>query len=221
MKLLSSLYYYPWRSYSENNCNSYFLDIGVKTLIDVGHRRFLPLLLNSLKEDGIDPSFTKLIFATHMHPDHFEGVDYFFNLGAMVTMHKEEERHTKEYGMMLYEMMELPFPYYSVEFYLDEGDLFLLGERFKVFHTPGHSPGSLSLYWEKNKVLFTGDLIFYHGVGRTDFYEGDGNLLKKSIEKLMELDVEYLLPGHGDIIVGKTNVKENFFFIRSQFFPYL
>jgi glyoxylase-like metal-dependent hydrolase (beta-lactamase superfamily II) len=66
-----------------------------------------------------------------------------------------------------------------------------------IFHTPGHSPGSATLYWPAQKALFTGDLIFKEGFGRTDLPGGDSATLKESIKRMAELDVELLLSGHG------------------------
>jgi glyoxylase-like metal-dependent hydrolase (beta-lactamase superfamily II) len=73
-------------------------------------------------------------------------------------------------------------------------------------------------------LVVTGDLLFYGGVGRTDF-GGDGQELKQSIERLMELDIEYVLPGHstelGSIIQGRDKVQKNFTAIRASYFPML
>jgi len=90
-----------------------------------------------------------------------------------------------------------------------------------VLHTPGHSPGSVSLYWPEQKLLFTGDLIFKDGLGRTDLPGGDGNLLKESIKRLAGLDVEWVLPGHGDIISGAAEVKTNFDQLEQVWFNYI
>jgi len=69
--------------------------------------------------------------------------------------------------------------------------------------------------------LFSGDVIFNQGIGRTDLPGGDGQLLKTSIEKLSGLDVEYLLPGHGDPVAGRAAVQANFQGIRDYWYPYL
>ncbi|MBF0509372.1 MAG: MBL fold metallo-hydrolase [Deltaproteobacteria bacterium] len=112
-------------------------------------------------------------------------------------------------------------PQYKVDFFLQEGDLKLGEHNFKVFHTPGHSPGSICLYWEENKALFTGDLIFAQGVGRTDFPGCSGRLLKESILRLALLDIEYILPGHGEIVSGNYEVKRNFALIQQAYLPYV
>ena len=92
---------------------------------------------------------------------------------------------------------------------------------FKVIHTPGHSPGSICLYWTEQKALFTGDVIFHQGVGRTDLPGGSGQELKDSITRISRLEVDYLLPGHGDLISGREPVKRNFETIERMWFGYL
>ena len=95
------------------------------------------------------------------------------------------------------------------------------GIEMDIFHTPGHSPGSITLYWPSQKALFTGDLVFKEGLGRTDLPGGDGSKLKKSIKRLTDLDVEWLLPGHGEIISGAEKVRKNFAEIEQFYFAYV
>ena len=71
------------------------------------------------------------------------------------------------------------------------------------------------------KVLFTGDVAFNQGIGRTDLPGGAGQELKESIKRISLLDVEYLLSGHGDILSGREKVKANFGDIEEMWFPYL
>jgi glyoxylase-like metal-dependent hydrolase (beta-lactamase superfamily II) len=107
------------------------------------------------------------------------------------------------------------------DFFLKEGDLTLDGLELSIFHTPGHSPGSATLYWPAQKVLFTGDLIFKEGFGRTDLPGGDSATLKESIKRMADLDVELLLSGHGDIIAGAEAVRKNFQDIEQFYFAYI
>jgi glyoxylase-like metal-dependent hydrolase (beta-lactamase superfamily II) len=82
--------------------------------------------------------------------------------------------------------------------FLREGDFIDFGEyRLRVLHTPGHTLGGCSLYWEG--MVFTGDTLFADSVGRTDFPGGSSVALGKSIrEKLMTLpDDTIVYPGHG------------------------
>jgi glyoxylase-like metal-dependent hydrolase (beta-lactamase superfamily II) len=110
---------------------------------------------------------------------------------------------------------------FAPDFFLQEGELLLDGLKMKVFHTPGHSPGSVCLYWPVQKALFTGDLVFKEGLGRTDLPGGDGDLIKESIERMSQLDVELLLSGHGEIISGAQEVKSNFEQIKDFWFRYV
>jgi hydroxyacylglutathione hydrolase len=104
---------------------------------------------------------------------------------------------------------------------LKEGELMVDDMAFQVIHTPGHSPGSICLYWPEMKALFSGDVVFNQGIGRVDLPGGDGEALKQSIERLTRLEVEYLLPGHGDIVSGRDRVKANFDTIRNLWFGYI
>ena len=96
------------------------------------------------------------------------------------------------------------------DFFLEAGDLKIGEFEMEVYHAPGHSPGSICLYWPAQKALLTGDVIFKEGLGRTDLPGGDGKQLKASIEHLSELDVTHLMPGHGEIISDRNAVKDNF-----------
>jgi len=64
-------------------------------------------------------------------------------------------------------------------------------------------------------------VIFNQNVGRTDFPGGSGALLKQSIRSLSDLEVEWLLPGHMEIIVGTENVQRNFQTVIRHIFPYI
>ena len=115
-------------------------------------------------------------------------------------------------------MFGVRIPEFTPLFYLKEGDLSLGAKNselnLQVFIVPGHSPGSICLYWPEQKVLITGDVVFYGSIGRTDFPSGSLSQLKQGIDKLSKLDVEYLVPGHntelGSIVQGKQNVERNF-----------
>jgi len=221
MKLEKNLYAYLWQDVHENNCNTYLIRGEVVILIDPGHSRHIPNLLHQLEGDGISPEEIDLIILTHSHPDHAEGLEAFSNKPVKVAMNREEERYLMESGKFLFEMMRQTVPEFRIDFYLKEGGLHWGGETFHIYQTPGHSPGSLSIHWPTRKVLFTGDLVFYGGIGRTDFLEGNPKLIKESIERMSRLDTELLLPGHGELVMGKEKVLQNFEFIRQSFYAYL
>lgn len=221
MKLEKDLYIYLWKNAYENNCNAYLILGDVTVLIDPGHSSLLPQLLSEMEKDGLSPDALDLILATHSHPDHIESLEAFLGKPVKMTMSREEERYLLQSGKDLFEAMGRPLPNVRVDFYLKEGSLRLRDRRFEIIETPGHSPGSLSIYWPERKALFTGDVVFFGGIGRTDFLEGDPKALMESIERLSRLDTEMLLPGHGEIVLGKEAVLENFETIRRSFYPYL
>ena len=154
-----------------------------------------------------------VVLVTHGHPDHFETAGS-FGPSARWAMSRIDYEFVMEY---LGAQTDLPQP----AFFLQEGGL-LIGDRdFLVIHTPGHSPGSVCLYWRQQKVLFTGDVVFNQSIGRTDLPGGSGRQLKESISRLAELDVEVLCPGHGDVVAGRENVRKNFKMIKDFWFSYL
>jgi len=221
MKLEKDIYAYLWQNPYENNCNTYVITGEITVLIDPGHSRHVPNLFHQMEEDRISTEKIDLVIITHSHPDHFEGLEAFIGKPVKIAMNRDEERYLLESGKLLFEMMRQPLPKFRVDFYLKEGELHLGKKIFHIYQTPGHSPGSLSIHWPERKALFTGDVIFYGGIGRTDFLEGNSKLLKESIERLSHLDTEILLPGHGEIVMGRDGVLENFEFIRQNFYAYL
>jgi glyoxylase-like metal-dependent hydrolase (beta-lactamase superfamily II) len=81
--------------------------------------------------------------------------------------------------------------------FLTEGDLFILGKNeISCISTPGHTPGGVCFIVNDN--IFTGDTLFYHSIGRTDFPGGDYSELIKSIKnKIFTLNENMeVLPGH-------------------------
>jgi len=221
MKIGEDLYAYLWQNPYENNCNTYLIRRELTVLIDPGHSRHVPNLVQQMGEDGIPSGGIDLVILTHSHPDHFEGLDVFMNRPVKIAMNQEEERYLRESGKVLFEMMGQSMPEFRIDFYLKEGELHLGKELFRIYETPGHSPGSISIYWPGRKVLFTGDLVFYGGIGRTDFLEGNSKLIKESIERMSRLDTELLLPGHGEPVMGRDMVLQNFEYIRQNFYGYL
>lgn len=221
MKLDTDLYAYIWKSTMQNNSNSYVIGGEIPLVIDPGHQHLVKNLITQMEKDGNRLEDIRLVVATHGHPDHFEAARTFERAGVMVALHQEEENFLREVGGKFYDAMGAGAPPMKVSFHLREGDLKLGSKTFQVLHTPGHSPGSISLYWPEKKALFTGDVVFPLGVGRTDFPGGEGILLRDSIERLARLDAEWLLAGHGEVIQGKKNIQSNFVYIQSNYFDYL
>ncbi|MFX0178089.1 MAG: MBL fold metallo-hydrolase, partial [Candidatus Hodarchaeota archaeon] len=88
---------------------------------------------------------------------------------------------------------------------------------FQIFHTPGHSIGSISYYEPNKKILIPGDLVFTGGsFGRYDFPGGSLQVLTESIKFVNDLDVIYLLPGHMGISKeGNQQISLSYKFVQS------
>ncbi len=218
MKLFEGLHAFLWTSMTANNCNTYLIDGPAKVLIDPGHLQLFDRVAASLKSIGVELSDIDLVLVTHAHPDHFEAARLFKDLPAPFALSAEDWRMVEELGKY---SPGFDIKAYTPDFFLDSGDLDVKGTRLQVIPTPGHSRGSVSLYWPDTKALFTGDVVFRGGLGRTDLPGGHGESLKQSIRGLKSLDTEWLLPGHGDIISGKAQVAANFREIEDYWFGYI
>ena len=221
MKLKNDIYVYEWTNNFDNNCNSYYIGGGVQALIDPGLSRYVPDLLKQMSGDGIKKEDIKYVVNTHSHPDHLQGSELFDQSTVKIAMHRQEIDFLKGVGGELYELFGIPVPQMQINLPLDEGSIALGDQEFKIILAPGHSPGSIGLYWLAQKALFSGDVIFEQNIGRTDFPGGNGSLLKKSIISFSELDLELLFPGHMGIVSGKDKVSANFKMVIKRVFPYI
>lgn len=156
-------------------------------------------ILANVAEMGLD---IKLIVITHSHIDHVGALARVKEAtGATFAMHKDEGDGKIMQGIarMLGSLMggsvgPMPNP----DRLLEDGDTIEVGDiELAVLHTPGHSPGGISLYG--HGALFSGDTLFNFGIGRTDFPGCSHNVLIESIRtKLMTLpDETVVFPGHG------------------------
>jgi len=228
VQLADGFYCYIWQG-NGNNCNTCLLADVLRgerphIIIDPGHitnefgEKCFDNLAQTIEETGFKVNDIGLIINTHSHLDHCQANELVVKKsGAYVTLSEEEDEFRRTSGERLFSMLGSKIPEFTPLFYLKEGELNLGAKnkvKLQVVLTPGHSPGSICLYWLEKKILITGDVVFYGSIGRTDFPGGSLSLLKKSIERLSGLDVENMVPGHnteyGNIIKGKKNVQRNF-----------
>ncbi|MDR1045278.1 MAG: MBL fold metallo-hydrolase [Candidatus Adiutrix sp.] len=219
MQIAPSVYFYPFTSFSENNCNSIIIDGPEKVLIDPGHKHLWPQLVRQIEADGLSPADISLVLHTHCHPDHMEAGEILeFEYGATQAMSGIEAEFLNEFGRDFFPWMGLDYPQGSLGRQLEPGPLNLGDKTLELYLSPGHTPGSLCLHWPEAKVLISGDVIFAHSVGRSDFKGGDHQALAGSIARLAALpDVDILLPGHGPSIIGADKVAANFQAVKAYF----
>jgi hydroxyacylglutathione hydrolase len=223
MKLVDNLYTYIWQG-NDNNCNSHVFAGALQgkkhLLVDPGHivtpfyrEAGLETLIAAMKQDGLNVADVGLVVLTHAHPDHAEGtLELKERYGTLVALHRADEPIYRSFGG-------------KADLYLEEGVLALaVGDPgLTVIHTPGHSPGHISLYSPGSKALIAGDVIFYRSCGRYDFPGGSGRILRQSIQCLAALDTEYLLCGHPyghpGLIKGRAAIKANFDYVLTNILP--
>lgn len=142
------------------------------------------------------------ILLTHAHIDHVLGLQWAFDTFKVpVIMHQEDQ---EVLDMLQMSGMRFGFQINPVKVdikYINEGDVLDLdGEQFKIYHVPGHSPGSVVYHNENQKFMISGDVLFEGSIGRTDLYKGNYDQLIEGIRtKLFILDEEtQVFSGHGN-----------------------
>lgn len=221
MKITPKLHAFIWNSMTTNNCNTYMIESSKRILIDPGHADLFGHVLEGLDELGLTVRDIDLVICTHAHPDHLESVAILKKENVLFAIHEMEWQWLKEMDTFFRGSYGKGINAIQPDFLLKEGRLKFDETQLGVIHSPGHSEGSICLYWPGENALFTGDLVFKSGFGRTDLPGGNSEQLKASIQKIAELDVKWLLPGHGNIISSTSEVKANFDQISGMLATYL
>ncbi len=175
----------------ESDSNAYFLDLNEKIMIDAGrraNRKVLEQFLSKVVDfDGVQ----KVIF-THLHFDHIGNFDLFPNAeffaseeeiscfekdAAATTLNADMAEKIKRSGIKL-----------NALGYID---------GLEIIKTPGHTAGSICLWYPKEKVLFSGDTLLKGAVGRTDLPTSSPEKMQDSLNKLVSYNFRILCPGHG------------------------
>jgi hydroxyacylglutathione hydrolase len=159
-------------------------------------RALIGRLVDSL---GVTP---EAIVLTHAHVDHIAGLGEARRRypDTPIWIHQDEREWLTDPMLNLSGMSPVHVTAPEAERLLTEGEtLTLAGEPWRVLHTPGHSPGSISLVHDATGTCLCGDAVFNGSIGRTDFPGCSFETLARSIRtKLYELpDETALLPGHG------------------------
>ncbi len=222
MELTPHLHAFLWTSMQANNCNTYLLRSSEKIiLIDPGHVAYFDHVRTELQRLSLTIDDIDLVVCTHAHPDHIEAAQVFTETKALLTLNEKEWQLVEKMAPYVKASMNIDMDRFRPDFFLTEGELTVGDISLAVYHTPGHSPGSATLYWPAEKALLTGDLIFKNGLGRTDLPGGDGSQLKQSIRRMGQLDAAWLLSGHGEVVSGSDVVRANFKQVEQAWFGYV
>jgi glyoxylase-like metal-dependent hydrolase (beta-lactamase superfamily II) len=176
MKISDDLYGFLWQNPSANNCNAYLIKGKKRILVDPGHHHLFGHVEDGLSKLSLSPADMDVVIITHGHPDHMEGVKIFAASSTLVAVSKGEMSFIREVAPHYGEALGIPD--FEPDILLQEGDLKIGDLDFQVIHTPGHSPGSICLYWPEKRVLFSGDVLFQQGIGRTDLPGGSGESIR-------------------------------------------
>jgi hydroxyacylglutathione hydrolase len=201
--------------YSETgDCNMYLVDCkGSLALIDTGGGNGIPRVINNIRNMGFDPETLEVAFITHCHYDHIGGNKAIKDAtGCRIAAHEAEKEEIENLGeLTLYQMGQengLSFEPTEVDFTLKGGEKAQVGDvEFEIVHTPGHTPGGISLTIREEGAtsLFPGDTA--SAQGRLGFINGPGFSLeewKKSIKRMLDLKPDRMFPGHGVFVLSKA-----------------
>ena len=126
------------------------------------------------------------IIITHYHFDHVGAIDMIVS----------------KYGCSVYDINNMK-----------EGENIIGDFIFDIIYTPGHKEDCITIYFKKDKVMFSGDFIFKDNIGRCDLPGGDINKMIESIEKIKMYDRDMIIyPGHGDITSLGYEINNNIYF---------
>ena len=153
-------------------------------------------ILNKIQSLGLELVY---LINTHGHGDHIAGnATIIRETGAKLLIHPLDEPYLRDPTLNLSAFLGARLESPPADGFLEEGDEVTVDEiHLRVLHTPGHTPGHITLVGDN--LAFVGDVIFYEGIGRTDFPRSDHNQLLQTIRtKIYTLPDEMnLLPGHG------------------------
>ncbi len=156
----------------------------------------------------------RYIINTHGHVDHIAANRQLKRrTGADICIHRADSEMLIDARKNFSDLLAVPITSPPADRFLSEGQRIPVGElELRVMHTPGHSPGGISLI--SDGLVFTGDTLFAGAIGRWDFPGASYNLLLASVRnKLLILDEEMIVyPGHGPISTIGKEKRENPFF---------
>jgi len=220
MRLTKKLYIYPEEGMLD--CNTYVIKGNPTVIIDPGSPQTLTSLIKHLQQDGIEAKDIDIITNTHLHGDHCGANEAFKQIsGAKILSHPLQKKYYDAAVIETARFFGFPPIGFVADDYIDSDKLDTGNIELELIPSPGHSPDSICFYSPKDKILICGDVLFSRNIGRADLPGGNAAELKQSIEKLSQLEIDYLLPGHMEFLTTADTVKDNFEFIMRDAFRWL
>jgi hydroxyacylglutathione hydrolase len=189
-------------------CNVYLIYDGAEwLLIDIGYDETVDEIVELIRQLDFPLSHCKMLIATHADVDHIQGLAKINGLlKTKIVGHELAAEplasgdRIKTFAEIAAQDIHLDMPPVKLDELIGEGDKIKIGKlELEVWHTPGHTDSQLS--FRLGKLLFSGDNIYRDGcVGAIDAHHGsDISAFLKSLKRIRESDVEWLLPSHGPI----------------------
>jgi glyoxylase-like metal-dependent hydrolase (beta-lactamase superfamily II) len=222
MNLPSTMTGIPGSIFSGEEVQTYLIRGERNTLIDTGTLPYAQSsIVPTLENLGLTLADIDLILNTHAHPDHTGGNGLVKDAGnALIYLYKDEARYLEDhaysyrnlFGPVIEAVMGTKFaeeekarflqfagPDLTVDKPLEDNDMIDLGKgcELRVVHIPGHSPGSVGFYWEKEGILFSGDALggLHNETGGLPILS-DIPAYKKSLDRVESLSARVLLHSH-------------------------
>lgn len=194
-----SVYFLVSRSFDSNI--TFIRSNDHHILVDTGTGLYAANLEKELHSIGSSLSSVTDIVLTHAHIDHIGGLVPILEVcSPKIHLHKAEAEPINRGDMSstLADTFGAELPPLKVEGILEEGSSLDFGEiKMTIFHTPGHSEGSVTVEINETGILLTGDTLFPGGsFGRVDFPTGSPKKLVESLKRISEMHFDIALPGH-------------------------
>ncbi len=211
-EIISGIYLIGSSSITDSkDCSIYLLDLGELVLIDTGAGSSVEIIIQNIKELGLDPGKLSTVILTHCHIDHTGGAcEFRRRYGAHIIIHSLDagavEAGDKTLtGASWYGINFAPLPV-DIKLTKDEEVIRFGTQQVVCLHTPGHTPGSISLYLDREgkRILFGQDI---HGPFLKEFGANIKDW-RKSMEKLLALNADILCEGHFGIYKPSNKVRQ-------------